>query len=289
MGKDLKDVAVIVAEKAYGAYGKQMLKNLFKKKRAKAKETDGPKKDEQVNVAAVPQAEVSRETPAVEPVQTEMPKPAQENVSEGQEPAVEEVTADKQETQTSAKSGKEEYPTLFSLFCDMMGGEEKKEDKADEVLEEMLMAAFASWMGMDVYKERLEEIEKSLQQAAERERQEKLREQETKEQPIPSLAQTQNATQEKRLSPAEAAYAKMADGKEQVTLGDLEKAGVNLKTDLQPTLKALTKDHPEKLSELAPKGLGDRSAPVNKEFAVALIARKQQREAIVRNNANVRP
>lgn len=82
-------------------------------------------------------------------------------------------------------------------------------------------------------------------------------------------------------SQAEMKYDQLAAGKEQMTLADLEKAGVNLKTDLQPTLKALTTEGPESVLKLAPNGLNGKDSVVSKELAVALIERAQAREQLV--------
>ncbi len=355
--KDLLTVSIL----SYGEeLGKEMLgkwiekqkdkkKNKDKEKEPEVKETPAQTQEQTVvneapvmqqaqqaempetNSAPVQYEENAAEPAMVETQQAEMPV-TNSNPVQYEEKAEEQVKQEKQELVTPESKAKEQYSGLFGLFTDMLG-KEGEDNSSDDVLAQMFMAAMASWMGVDVFKERLDEKESQLQKQLEEERQARLAaekalaEERAAKEPVqqtaaperlklsdtlevsaphidvqvrdlnlkdihiakaPSLKTELNVVAEKPdlskikvKSSAELEFDKLAAGKEQMTLADLEKAGVNLKTDLQPTLKALAKDNPEKVSELAPQGLGDKDKPVSKELAVALIGRKQQRDAII--------
>lgn len=239
------------------------------------------------------QAETVHEAP--EAVQT---AEVQETVQVQEAPAAvqEAFMPEKEEKAYMVKpddKAKDDFPSLFSMFTEMMGGENQG---GDDELAAMFALAFSALLGEDKFKERLEEAERKLEEMRKREQEKENVEKApaaAEKEPVKAEKEPVKAEKEpvaaelpsvKIKTPADMAYDKVAQGKEQVTLADLKQAGVNLKTDLQPTLKALTKDNPNKISELAPKGLGDEKVPVSKEFATALIARAQQREAISRHN-----
>lgn len=81
-------------------------------------------------------------------------------------------TEDKPKLVTPQSKAKEAYPSLFSLFTEMMSG--KEGDKSDDVLVDMFTRAFEAMMGIDAFKERLEKREKELQEELERERQARI-------------------------------------------------------------------------------------------------------------------
>ncbi|MCM1323807.1 MAG: hypothetical protein NC218_06565 [Acetobacter sp.] len=317
----------IAYEKAYGEHSKTMLD-----RRMEVKEASIP-----LNVAEMPNAEemkieIPKEMEQSTPVQ-EMPVvETKAPEAEQKAPEVQAAIEEKPQLVTPNSKAKEKYPSLFSLFSDMMtAGDSDK--KSDEMWEAMFAWAIGAMMGVDVFKERLEQAEREQTErllaemrekerlaAAEKEGEVKAPEKETAtrvdvgaatiplqvaEKPdlaqvnlnIPQtgnvnaaklpeqMAEKPDLSQIKIKTPAEIAYDNIAKGKDEVTLADLKAAGVNLKTDLAPTLKALTKDNPEKLAELAPKGLGDENAPIGKELGVALIGRQQQREAMIKHNS----
>lgn len=60
------------------------------------------------------------------------------------------------------------------MFMDAMGGGKGDDKSVDDMLLDMFTRAFEAMMGVDKYKERLEQRERELQEALERERQARL-------------------------------------------------------------------------------------------------------------------
>ncbi len=266
--------------------------------------------------------EVTNESRAPEVPTPEVPTP-EAPAPEAPTPEVQPVVNEGQtkEFVAEGKKGKEQYPSLFSLFSEAFMGDSNGNSGSDELMAALFGAVILSAMGysggLDFLREReLQERERRLQER-ERELQERERQLQngtskvtplaselslasesrraavlTPERPLPEPTLRDVQVSEKKphapKTPADLAYDKIAQGKDVVTLADLRQAGVNLRTDLRPTLEALINGKPEKLGELAPKGLGDENVPVSKEFATALIARAQEREVIMRKNAFMR-
>ncbi len=312
----------VAYQKAYGDYWETKFTQDME---ARSKDNANEKDEQKLYAGQVQEAETKSmdEPPVYTAPETEQVQEAP--VAEQAAPAPQKE--EKSHLVTPNEKVKDSYPSLFSMFSEMLGGDGKQ--GGDDELTAMFVLAFSALLDVDAFKERLEEAERALEEMRKREREKEAAEVEKApasaekepvvydtepvqpEKKVEKAADVQQAAPEvsperpkggisltdmaevrgvdvsqiKLRTPADMAYDNIAKGKEQVTLADLQQAGVNLKTDLQPTLKALTKDNPNKLSELAPKGLGDENAPVSKEFATALIARAQQRETIARHNS----
>lgn len=318
MSKDLDKIAIIVAEKAYGAFGKQMLNSLKNKKKQKKEEqqetmekapeqvveqvieNEPPVQTAEQTVANAPDAQLAEEKIVEQPVMEQV-------APEVEQPVAEEVKEDKPRLVTPSSKAKEEYSGLFGMFTEMMGGE--NEDKSgEEMLSEMFALAFGAMMGVDVFKERLEERERQLQEMLEQERQARLAAEQKLEMELGAKEPAEQAVgvetaglnakpkefeydEIKIMKPEEATYQQLLAGKENgtegLTMKDLKEFGVTAK-DVEISAAALTKDNPDKMLKLAPKGMSDEKAPISKELAVAAIGRKQERDAIMRSNMNVR-
>ncbi len=295
-------MAITRLEIAYTkAYGEELGAKMYGELMAAAKEV--VEKSSKQASAEVSDKQVentqSGQTRGVEPAQFMPEQPKQE-----EQTPVEDYTVRKKKPQENEATEKEE-PKKNSFIWRILDDMEKNAEKSDDPTMALFLSVFKMALkyasGHEEFNQQLDAMEKDptvkdvvkeapIKEAPAKEVETvKLSNEQTKSPLDLSLDEilkvnVPNAEDIKIKSSAELKCDKIFDGKETVTMEDLKPLGVT-NADLQPTLKTLLKDNPEKQSQLIPEGLGNENAPIGKELAVALIGRAEQREAIARHNA----